>query len=165
LSKSVLLRDCCTVETRPFSTHFGGFFLPFQSAASKPTAPRRSLRIARNVEPHPFPWQTHGVEPETIQEPLAARAHIAVAPVLRAFQETEVTHHCHTKLGDTAQTIIASADEIGCDMIAMGSRSLASLTRGLVTNKVLHQAKVPGDLHQGQGRMRQAQKARYVTAS
>ena len=99
-----------------------------------------------NVEPHPIPWQTHGVEPETIQDHLAVRAQIAVGPVLQAFQEAGVTHLCHTKLGDTAQTIIASADEIGCDMIAMGTRGLgglASLTLGSVTNKVLHQAKVP----------------------
>lgn len=99
-----------------------------------------------NVEPHPIPWQTHGMEPEAIQEHLVARAHIAVNPVLGALQEAGITHQCHIKQGNTAEIIVASAEEIGCDTIAMGTRglgSVASLTLGSVTNKVLHLAKVP----------------------
>jgi nucleotide-binding universal stress UspA family protein len=99
-----------------------------------------------NVEPPPVLWQTHGMESEAIQSHLAVQAHIAMNPVLNALNEAGVAHHSYVKVGDTAETIVALADELGCDTIVMGTRGmggLAALALGSVTRKVLHLTKVP----------------------
>lgn len=99
-----------------------------------------------NIEPAPIQWQTRGLEAESVQGQLTARAHIALSPVLNAFNEAGITYHSHIKLGDTAETIAALTDELGCDTIVMGTRGLgglAGLALGSVTRKVLHLAKVP----------------------
>lgn len=99
-----------------------------------------------NIEPAPVQWQTRGLEAESVQGQLTARAHIALSPVLNVLNEAGVAHRTHIKLGETAETIAALADELGCDTIVMGTRGLgglAALALGSVTRKVLHLAKVP----------------------
>ena len=99
-----------------------------------------------NVEPAPVQWQTHGLEAESVQGQLTARAHIAINPVLNVLNEAGIKHRTHIKLGETAETITALADELSCDTIVMGTRGLgglAALALGSVTRKVLHLAKVP----------------------
>lgn len=99
-----------------------------------------------NIEPPPVSWQTHGMEDDAIQAHLTARAHIALKPVLNVLNEAGIHHKTHVKLGDTAETIVALADELGCDSIVMGTRGLgglAALALGSVTRKVLHLATKP----------------------
>jgi len=94
-----------------------------------------------NVEPAPLRWQSGAP-----QDQLTARAHIALKPVLHLFHESGMPHHWHVKLGDTAQTIVALANDFHCDTIVMGARGrgdLAALGHGSVTRKVLHLATVP----------------------
>lgn len=99
-----------------------------------------------NVQPAPVLWQTHGMESEAIESHLAVQAHMAMNPVLNALNEAGVAHRSYVKVGDTADTIVALAEEVGCDTIVMGTRGmggLAALALGSVTRKVLHLAKVP----------------------
>lgn len=99
-----------------------------------------------NVEPKPIEWQTHGMETDAIQAHLAARAHMTMKPVLHLLNEAGVSHHDHVKLGDAAETIVALANELGCDTIVMGTRGLGALSGlalGSVGRKVLHLASMP----------------------
>ena len=99
-----------------------------------------------NVEPSPVAWQTHGMEENAIQSHLTARAHIVLKPVLNVLNEAGIAHKTHVKLGDAAETIVALADELGCDSIVMGTRGLgglAALALGSVTRKVLHLSTKP----------------------
>ncbi|MBU1364236.1 MAG: universal stress protein [Gammaproteobacteria bacterium] len=99
-----------------------------------------------NVEPQPVAWQTHGMEEDAIERHLAARANIVQKPVVAALSEAGIRHKTHVRLGDTAEIIVALADELGCDTIVMGTRGLgglAALALGSVTRKVLHLANKP----------------------
>lgn len=99
-----------------------------------------------NVEPAPVAWQTHGMEEEAIQSHLTARAHIALKPVLNVLNEAGIAHKTYVRQGDTAEIVVALADELGCDSIVMGTRGLgglAALALGSVTRKVLHLSTKP----------------------
>lgn len=99
-----------------------------------------------NVEPAPVAWQTHGMEEEAIQNHLTARAHIALKPVLNVLNEAGIAHKTYVRQGDTAEIVVALADELGCDSIVMGTRGLgglAALALGSVTRKVLHLSTKP----------------------
>lgn len=99
-----------------------------------------------NVEPAPVAWQTHGMEEEVIQSHLTARAHIALKPVLNALNEAGIAHKTYVRQGETAEIVVALADELGCDSIVMGTRGLgglAALALGSVTRKVLHLSTKP----------------------
>lgn len=99
-----------------------------------------------NVQPKPQEWQTHGMEKEAIREHLAVEAHLAMKSVLHALNEAGIASQTHVKLGDTAETLVALAEELGCDHIVMGTRGLGAISGmvlGSVTRKVLHLANVP----------------------
>lgn len=99
-----------------------------------------------NVEPPPIAWQTHGMEENAIEKHLAARANIVQKPVVAALSEAGIRHESHVRFGDTAEVIVALAEELGCDTIVMGTRGLgglAALALGSVTRKVLHLASKP----------------------
>ncbi len=99
-----------------------------------------------NVQPKPVEWQTHGMEKEAIDAHLATDAHLVLKPVLHALNEAEIDCRQHVKLGDVAETVVALANELGCDTIVMGTRGLGAipgLLLGSVTRKVLHLARIP----------------------
>ncbi len=99
-----------------------------------------------NVQPKPVEWQTHGMEKQAIDDHLAVDAHLAMKAVLHALNEGEITYQTHVKLGDPAETLVALADELGCDHIVMGTRGLGAISGivlGSVTRKVLHLANIP----------------------
>jgi nucleotide-binding universal stress UspA family protein len=99
-----------------------------------------------NVEPSPLAWQTHGMEAEAIQEHLTVHAHTAMSSALHALNEAGIPHQSHVRFGDTAETIVALADELACDTIVMGTRGLGALSGlalGSVTRKVLNLARIP----------------------
>lgn len=99
-----------------------------------------------NVQPKPLEWQTHGMEKEAINDHLAVDAHLALKPVLHVLNEAEIAYQTHVKLGDPAETLVALADELGCDHIVMGTRGLGAISGivlGSVTRKVLHLANIP----------------------
>ena len=99
-----------------------------------------------NVEPAPLEWQTHGMETQAINAHLAARAHLAMHPVLHFFHEAGIPYRDHVKQGEVAETVVALADELGCDAIVMGTRGLGAisgLALGSVTRKVLHLSHLP----------------------
>jgi nucleotide-binding universal stress UspA family protein len=99
-----------------------------------------------NIQPKPLGWQTHGMEPEVINDHLSVEAHIALKPVLQMLHEEGIACRTHVKLGDTGEALLALADELGCDHIIMGSRGLGAISGlmlGSVTRKVLHLAKIP----------------------
>ena len=99
-----------------------------------------------NVQPKPLEWQTRGMEPDKIEDHHSVQAHIALTPVLHALDEAGIAYQTHIKSGDTAETLLALADELGCDHITMGSRGLGAISGlmlGSVTRKVLHLARIP----------------------
>jgi len=99
-----------------------------------------------NVQPKPIEWQTHGMEKEAINNHLEVDAHLAMKAVLHVLNEEQIPHQTHVKLGDPAETLVALAEELGCDHIVMGTRGLGAVSGivlGSVTRKVLHLANVP----------------------
>lgn len=99
-----------------------------------------------NIEPEPVAWQTHGMEPEAIDAHLSAVGHHAVRSAQEILKAAGVAYHTHLARGDVAQSIVALADKLGCDTIAMGTHGLgaiAGLAMGSVTRKVLHLSRVP----------------------
>jgi len=99
-----------------------------------------------NVEPIPLEWQTHGMETAAIKAHLAARAHLAMHPVLHFFNESGIACRDHVRQGEVAETVVALADELGCDAIVMGTRGLGAisgLALGSATRKVLHLSRLP----------------------
>jgi len=98
-----------------------------------------------------------------VQEPLEVRAHayltqqeaksIQAADAQRVLQavmelldDAGVAYRADWRIGDTASTIAAYAEEIGCESIVMGTRGLGlvgNLVMGSVANKVVHLVKVP----------------------
>lgn len=98
------------------------------------------------VEPQPLAWQTRGMASEAIGDHLTARAHLAMQPALHALNEAGIPNRAHVRFGDTAETIAALAEELGCDTIVMGTHgrsALAGLALGSVTSRVIHLAKTP----------------------
>ena len=94
-----------------------------------------------NGEPKALEWQTHGMEPEAIDAHLAARAHLAMKPVLHLFNESSIACDSHVKQGEVAETVVMLADELGCDAIVMGTCGLGAisgLALGSVARKVPH---------------------------
>lgn len=99
-----------------------------------------------HVEPAPLAWQTQGMAEDEIQRHLAARADIVLRPVHKLLSEAGIHHETYVRQGETAEVIVALADELGCDSIVMGTRGmggLAALALGSVTRKVLHLATKP----------------------
>lgn len=99
-----------------------------------------------NVQPKPVEWQTRGMEKEAINDHLMTDAQLAMKPVLDLFGEKGIACQAHVKLGDPAETLVALADELGCDHILMGTRGLGAISGmvlGSVTRKVLHLANIP----------------------
>ncbi|MFA7321564.1 MAG: universal stress protein [Dokdonella sp.] len=99
-----------------------------------------------NVQPKPLTWQTHGMEKEVINDHLAIESHMTMKPILHALNEEGIAYQKHVKLGDPAETLVALAEELGCDHIIMGTRGLGAISGivlGSVTRKVLHLANVP----------------------
>lgn len=106
-----------------------------------------------NVQPKPLEWQTHSMEKEAINDHLAIEAHLAMKTVLHVLNAAGIACHTHVKLGDTAETLVALAEELGCDHIVMGTRGLGAISGmvlGSVTRKVLHLANVPVTCVKGQ---------------
>lgn len=99
-----------------------------------------------NIQPKPLQWQTHGMEQDAIDNHLAIDAHFAMKSVVHAFNEAQIAYQTHVKLGDPAETLVALANELGCDHIVMGTRGLGALSGialGSVARKVLHLANIP----------------------
>lgn len=99
-----------------------------------------------NVEPEPVVWQTHGMEQAAVEAHLAALSHRSMKSAQTLLSEAEMPSHAHSKVGDIAATIAATAEKLRCDAIVMGTRGLgavAGLALGSVTRKVLHLAQVP----------------------
>lgn len=99
-----------------------------------------------NVQPKPLAWQIHGMDTETIDSHLSVQAHVALTAVQHLLHEEGVVYQTHIKLGDVGETVVALAEELGCDHIVMGTRGLGAvlgMVLGSVTRKVLHLANIP----------------------
>jgi len=99
-----------------------------------------------SVEPAPQDWQTRGIGTKAIEEHLRLLAHEAAASARAVLDAEGVGHTSHVRLGDPAEVIAATAEELGCHHIIMGTRGLgkvAGLALGSVATGVLHLAKVP----------------------
>ena len=62
------------------------------------------------------------------------------------LKEAGIAHKTYVRQGDTAEAVVALAEELGCDTIVMGTPGLgglAALALGSVTRKVLHLAALP----------------------
>ena len=106
-----------------------------------------------NVQPKPSLSQTDGVEQAAVDQQFSAEAYSSLKPALHALQEAHITHQMHIRLGDTAEIVVALADELGCDHIVMGTRGLGAISGvllGSVTNRVLQLASTPVTCVRGQ---------------
>ncbi|MCU0767019.1 MAG: universal stress protein [Gammaproteobacteria bacterium] len=99
-----------------------------------------------SVEPAPQDWQTRGIGTKAIEEHLRLLAHEAAASAREILDAEGVGHTSHVRLGDPADTIARTTEELGCSHIIMGTRGLgkvAGLALGSVATAVLHLATVP----------------------
>ena len=99
-----------------------------------------------NVQPKPLAWLIHGVAPEVVDAHLSVQAHTALTAVQHLLHEEGVVYQTHIKFGDVGETVVALAEELGCDHIVMGTRGLGTIlgmVLGSVTRKVLYLAKIP----------------------
>jgi nucleotide-binding universal stress UspA family protein len=116
----------------------------FAAEVSKRSCPLEIHLLS--VEPEPQDWQTRGVGSKAIGEHLRFLAHEASAAARALLDAEGVSHTSHVRLGDPAETIADTADELGCSHIIMGTRGLgkvAGLALGSVATGVLHRARVP----------------------
>ncbi|MDP3538925.1 MAG: universal stress protein [Azonexus sp.] len=93
-----------------------------------------------HVQSAPLPWQTQ----DKIQE--AIEAHISLESHTALLHDEQVSFKVHVRQGAAGETLVAIAEELGCDHIIMGSRGLGGLSGialGSVTQKILHLANVP----------------------
>ena len=100
-----------------------------------------------NVQPHGDDWMVRRVlAPDRLERLEREWAESALAPARAVLAEAGAHLHEHFEQGDVAKTIVRLADELGCDLLVMGTRGLSSLNEillGSVANKVLHLARTP----------------------
>ena len=99
-----------------------------------------------NVQ-EPFEGRTHAYlshqEAKLIQ---SADSQRVLQPIMQLLDDASVAYRADWRVGNTAPTIAAYAEEIGCESIVMGTRGLGlvgNLVMGSVANKVVHLVNVP----------------------
>ena len=83
---------------------------------------------------------------QTLGEYHKERSDAALAPARALLDAAGFSYQVHDKVGDPATTIAALADQLGCDLIVMGTRGLgAGLTAliGSVAQRTVEHATVP----------------------
>lgn len=81
------------------------------------------------------------------------RAAEALAPAQALLESAGVPHCVHFELGRRAETIVRTAQRLGCDHIVMGTARKSSLTRMVeasVTNRVLELTEIPVEVVAGE---------------
>lgn len=74
------------------------------------------------------------------------RSEALLQPAVELLTQAEVAHEAAVLRGDPAQAIVRRAEELGCDVIVMGTRGrgpIANLVLGSTANKVIHLTKLP----------------------
>jgi nucleotide-binding universal stress UspA family protein len=70
----------------------------------------------------------------------------ALAPVTATLEQANVRYKAHCMVGDPAETIEKTAEELGCQEIVMGNKghsAVADVVMGSISAKVSKDAKVP----------------------
>jgi nucleotide-binding universal stress UspA family protein len=70
----------------------------------------------------------------------------ALAKARKLLEDAGVKFNAEVLVGRPAETIVAEADKVGCDLIYIGTRGLDAVSNvviGSVATKVLHLAKTP----------------------
>ncbi len=86
------------------------------------------------------------VTKESLQQYHRERGDAAVAPAKAALDRAGCPYQVHEQVGDPAATIAALAQQLGCDLIVMGTRghgAVASALIGSVAQSTLEHAGVP----------------------
>lgn len=84
--------------------------------------------------------------PEKTESYARAAGHLALADSLGLLKGTSIPYSSEVRLGDTATTIVASAQSLGCALIVIGSRgtgAIAGMLMGSAVTKVIHLSAVP----------------------
>lgn len=99
-----------------------------------------------NIQPEPLLLRGHGMSHDAADQEFSAESYSALKPTLHALEEAQIAHQMHVRFGNTAETLVALAEELGCDHIVMGTRGLGGVSGillGSVTREVLHLASIP----------------------
>jgi nucleotide-binding universal stress UspA family protein len=99
-----------------------------------------------SVAPAPDLSRTHGLEREPMHQQLLDLAAGNARSAHLLLHAEGLHHHLHTRLGEPAETIVQTAQQLGCDHIVMGTRGLGAVSRvvlGSVAQGVLHLTEVP----------------------
>ncbi len=99
-----------------------------------------------NVEPEPVAWQTRGMEEKTIDAHLRSVALQLMHSAQEILKAADISYHTHVQRGEVADSLVMLADQLGCDVIVMGTRGLGAVSGialGSVARKVLHLSTVP----------------------
>ena len=122
-------------------------------AVNNALAIREELRDPRAMDLHVINVQrpvsgdvASFVASQNLREYHQERHAVDMAPALEALKAAEVRFTEHTRVGDPGHVIAELAEELGCDLIVMGTRGLGGHTAALVgsvAQRVLEHASVP----------------------
>ncbi|MFA7269442.1 MAG: universal stress protein [Sterolibacterium sp.] len=96
--------------------------------------------------PIPSGLATHYVSHAALQSYYRESGDIALAPARQLLDAASLPHTPHIHVGDPAVVIVKMADELGCDLICLGSHGHGAMQNailGSVVTRVLHLARVP----------------------
>lgn len=83
---------------------------------------------------------------EQIHEYQQQSGNAILEPERKRFENAGIACTTHIVVGESAQTIVKTAQELNCNLIVMGTRgmgSIANLLMGSVATKVVHLASIP----------------------
>ena len=105
------------------------------------------LSVVRPLETEPFSLESEGALPpggwDALNDAVQRAARDAATRAASAFRELAPHFDTYVKSGSPADEIVQTAEEVGADLIVMGSRGLGtvhSVLLGSVSDRVLHRA-------------------------
>lgn len=99
-----------------------------------------------NVEPKPSTPYACSPEGETLDDRLEEVARQSLREAETTLDDAGIRYQSHACIGEIAETISATADKLGCDIIVMGRRGLSAVTGlllGAVATRVLNLSSRP----------------------
>lgn len=131
--------------------------LAADGSANSDRAVQYAIRLAKaagtieihmlNVQEPIDAWEVRRFMPATeIEAMQVSRGGDALSSARALLDQAGVTYQADVRIGPVAETIVACANEHGCDAIIMGTRGhslVEGLVLGSISTKVIHLSEVP----------------------
>lgn len=109
-------------------------------------ADKPELHLLTVHPPIPIGLATQHVGHAALERYYREEGEVSLAPARQLMDSANLPHTPHIHVGEPATIIVKLAQELGCDMICMGSHGhgvLQNAIIGSVATRVLHLARVP----------------------